>query len=83
MAAKPIPKRNTSGLVVVIFLGIVFFILLGLLLSWSGRRDDAPQPLQSEKLTVLSVAPIIAHAIKAIFEDGSVSEISGGLNDRF
>jgi ribose-phosphate pyrophosphokinase len=38
---------------------------------------------QFGKLTVLSVASIIAHAIKAIFEDGSVSEISGGLNDRF
>jgi len=36
-----------------------------------------------EKLTVLSVASVIAHAIKAIFEDGSVSEISGGLNERF
>ena len=34
-------------------------------------------------LEVLSVAPIIAHAIKAIFEDGSVSEISEGLSDRF
>jgi ribose-phosphate pyrophosphokinase len=34
-------------------------------------------------LEVLSAAPIIAHAIKAIFEDGSVSEISDGLNDRF
>jgi hypothetical protein len=29
------------------------------------------------------VAPIIANAIKAIFEDGSVSEISEGLGERF
>ena len=34
-------------------------------------------------LEVLSVASIIAYAIKAIFEDGSVSEISDGLNERF
>jgi ribose-phosphate pyrophosphokinase len=36
-----------------------------------------------ETLEVLSVAPIIANAIKAIFEDGSVSEISEGLGERF
>jgi ribose-phosphate pyrophosphokinase len=35
------------------------------------------------QLAMLSVAPIIAHAIKAIFEDESVSEMSGGLNERF
>jgi ribose-phosphate pyrophosphokinase len=34
-------------------------------------------------LEVLSVASIIAYAIKAIFEDGSVSAISDGLNERF
>jgi ribose-phosphate pyrophosphokinase len=34
-------------------------------------------------LVVLSVATIIANAIKAIFEDGSVSEISEGLGERF
>lgn len=36
-----------------------------------------------DTLEVLSVAPIIANAIKAIFEDGSVSEISEGLGERF
>jgi ribose-phosphate pyrophosphokinase len=36
-----------------------------------------------DSLEVLSVAPIIANAIKAIFEDGSVSEISEGLGERF
>jgi len=32
------------------------------------------------KLTVLSVATIIADAIRAVFEDSSVSEIFGGEN---
>jgi ribose-phosphate pyrophosphokinase len=36
-----------------------------------------------DSLVVLSVAPIVARAIEAIFADTSVSEISGGLNDRF
>ena len=44
-------------------------------------------PIEPERrfasLEVLSVASIIAYAIRAIFEDGSVSAISGGLNDRF
>jgi ribose-phosphate pyrophosphokinase len=33
-----------------------------------------------DKLEVLSVAPIIANAIDAVFEDTSVSEIFGGEN---
>jgi ribose-phosphate pyrophosphokinase len=33
-----------------------------------------------EKLSVLSIAPIIASAIRAIFEDTSVSEIFQGEN---
>jgi ribose-phosphate pyrophosphokinase len=33
-----------------------------------------------EKLEILSVAPLIANAISAIFEDSSVSEIFGGEN---
>jgi ribose-phosphate pyrophosphokinase len=47
--------------------------------------DTLPIPGERrfESLEVLSVAPIIANAIKAIFEDGSVSEISEGLSDRF
>ena len=44
-------------------------------------------PIRAERrfdsLVVLSVAPIIARAIGAIFDDASVSEISGGLNERF
>ena len=32
---------------------------------------------------MLSVAPLIADAIRAIFEDASVSEIAGDLNERF
>ncbi len=33
-----------------------------------------------EKMTVLSIAPIIASAIKAVFEEESVSEIFHGEN---
>jgi ribose-phosphate pyrophosphokinase len=36
-----------------------------------------------ESLVVLSVAPMIADAIKAIFDETSVSEISDGLGERF
>ncbi|HEX2849480.1 MAG TPA: ribose-phosphate diphosphokinase [Acidimicrobiales bacterium] len=39
-----------------------------------------PPEKQHDKLEVLSVAPIIADAIKAVFEDTSVSEIFGGEN---
>jgi ribose-phosphate pyrophosphokinase len=35
---------------------------------------------QFEKLTTLSIAPIIASAIRAVFEDASVSEIFHGDN---
>jgi ribose-phosphate pyrophosphokinase len=35
---------------------------------------------RSEKITVLSIAPIIASALKAVFEDQSVSEIFHGEN---
>ena len=31
-----------------------------------------------EKLTVLSVAPLIAEAIRAVFEDGSVTSLFDG-----
>ncbi len=34
-----------------------------------------PSDKQSDKLLVLSIAPIIAEAIKAVFEEGSVSEL--------
>jgi ribose-phosphate pyrophosphokinase len=41
-------------------------------------------PIPSEKrfdsLTVLSIAPIVARAIRAVFEDASVSELFRGDN---
>lgn len=39
-----------------------------------------PPEKRMEKLTVLSIAPIIASAIRAVFEDASVSEIFHGEN---
>ena len=39
-----------------------------------------PEEKRMEKLTVLSIAPIIASAIEAVFEDTSVSEIFHGEN---
>ena len=36
--------------------------------------------MQIDKVEVLSVAPLIAEAIRAVFEDTSVSEIFGGNN---
>jgi len=67
-------KRNVSGLVVVIFLGIVFFVLLGLLV-FSGAKKDRPQQQNgTEALTVLAPrirlrtepnpkAPVVATAL--------------------
>ena len=41
-------------------------------------------PISDEKrfdnLRVLSIAPLLAEAIDAVFEDGSVSELFGGDN---
>ena len=39
-----------------------------------------PEERRIEKLTILSVAALIADAIDAVFEDKSVSEIFGGDN---
>jgi len=39
-----------------------------------------PADLQMEKLVVLSIAPILASALRAVFEDESVSEIFRGEN---
>jgi ribose-phosphate pyrophosphokinase len=39
-----------------------------------------PDDKQIDKLTVLSIAPIIADALRAVFEDSSVSEIFHGEN---
>ncbi len=47
------PKRHTAGVIVVIFLGCIFFVLIGLLIFTSGRRHPASTPVQSDTLTVL------------------------------
>jgi ribose-phosphate pyrophosphokinase len=39
-----------------------------------------PEEKQFDKLRVLSIAPLIASALRAVFEDTSVSEIFGGAN---
>jgi len=39
-----------------------------------------PEEKQFPKLRVLSIAPLIASALRAVFEDSSVSEIFGGAN---
>jgi ribose-phosphate pyrophosphokinase len=39
-----------------------------------------PEDKQFTKLRVLSIAPLIASALRAVFEDTSVSEIFGGAN---
>jgi TonB family protein len=67
-------KRPVSGLVVVIFLGLVFFALLALLLLSRGKKDHGAQPAGAETLTVLAPrirlrtepnpkAPVVATAI--------------------
>ncbi|WP_129360691.1 MULTISPECIES: ribose-phosphate diphosphokinase [Micrococcaceae] len=38
-----------------------------------------PEEHQFENLTVLSIAPLIARAIKEVFEDGSVTSLFGGV----
>lgn len=39
-----------------------------------------PEDRQFENLTVLSIAPLIARAIKEVFEDGSVTSLFEGVN---
>jgi TonB family protein len=67
-------KRNVSGLVVVIFLGIVFFVLLGLLVFSGAKKDHESQQTGTETLTVLAPrirlrtepnpkAPVVATAV--------------------
>ena len=41
-----------------------------------------PPEKQFDKLVVLSVAPLIGDAIRAVFNDSSVSEIFGGHNQQ-
>ena len=67
-------KRNVSGLVIVVFLGIVFFVLLGLLVFSGAKKEHAPQQAGTETLTVLAPrirlrtepnpkAPVVATAV--------------------
>jgi TonB family protein len=54
MAPAPPAKSHTSGLLVVIVLGVIFFLLLALLVFSTGKHSaDQPQA-QAETLTVLS-----------------------------
>jgi ribose-phosphate pyrophosphokinase len=39
-----------------------------------------PPEKQIDKIQVLSIAPLIADALNAVFDDSSVSEIFGGEN---
>jgi ribose-phosphate pyrophosphokinase len=39
-----------------------------------------PPARRNDKLVVLSIAPVIASALRAVFEDESVSEIFAGEN---
>ena len=39
-----------------------------------------PEERQFDKLTVLSIAPLIGMALRAVFDDSSVSEIFQGDN---
>ncbi len=39
-----------------------------------------PPDKQIDKIEVLSIAPLIADALNAVFDDTSVSEIFGGEN---
>lgn len=55
-------------------------------LSQSGASEvivtntlPVPEEHQFENLTVLSIAPLIARAIKEVFEDGSVTSLFGGV----
>src|SRR5512142_687272 len=47
------PKRHTAGVIIIVFLGLVFFALIGLLIFTSGRRHAQAAAVQSETLTVL------------------------------
>jgi ribose-phosphate pyrophosphokinase len=38
------------------------------------------QEKQLDKITVLSIAPLIARAIREVFDDGSVTTLFGGLS---
>src|SRR5512132_2791529 len=54
MASTAAPRRHTSGLVLVMLLGIIFFPLLTLLVVYSGK----PKPKPAAKAETLTVLPI-------------------------
>ncbi|MGZ8831161.1 MAG: TonB family protein [Thermoanaerobaculia bacterium] len=54
MTETAAPKRHISGLVVVILLGIIFFVLLSLLIIYSGK----PKPQRAATAETLTVLPI-------------------------
>src|SRR2546430_1522946 len=54
MVATAAHKRHTSGLIVVILLGVIFFVLLGLLLLHAGK----PRSQHATKAETLTVLPI-------------------------
>jgi ribose-phosphate pyrophosphokinase len=39
-----------------------------------------PPEKQLDKITVLSIAPLLARAIREVFDDGSVTTLFGGLS---
>ena len=49
---------------------------LGLVALWShGEPKRSPVPEEKHNLTILSIAPLIARAIREVFDEGSVTEI--------
>lgn len=54
MTQKAATRRHTSGLIVVILLGVIFFVLLALLIIYSGKPRPVPQA-KAETLTVLPI----------------------------
>lgn len=54
MTQQPAPRRPTSGLIIVVLLGVVFFVLLSLLVCSTGKRRGAQQTSQGETLTVIA-----------------------------
>ncbi len=71
---SPMNKRPLSGLVVVIILGVVFFVLLGLLVYSGAKKAQPQQQAGTETLTVLAPrirlrtepnpkAPVVATAL--------------------
>ncbi|MEZ5167083.1 MAG: hypothetical protein R2695_11570 [Acidimicrobiales bacterium] len=84
-AAADLLAENGAGRVIVatthgVFSGPAIDRLKNAAIETVLVTDTLPLPpeKQIDKIQVLSVAPIIARAISAVFEDTSVSEIFGG-----